>query len=91
MRRPLLLLFLPACIGLEALNPSDTGSIGPGPGTDSGPTNTDSGTTGNFSRPVVESFSIQETSDNVRMDFRLSDADNDMEGGKVEIDIGQRG
>jgi hypothetical protein len=81
MLRPLIILLLPACVGLEYFNPGDT-SEGPNP-TDTGRPAPNPG-----ENPVVDSFSVSETESKVRMDFSISDADKDMLGGSVEVKIG---
>ena len=84
MPRPLLLLLLTGCIGLDTFNETDSGNpFNPGPG---------NGDTGNssFNQPQIESFNVEETDTKVRMDFQISDSDNDMFGGSVEIGIGQQ-
>lgn len=81
MLRPLLILLLPDCIGLEYFNPDDTGE-------GLGPTDTGQPTPKPGEKPVVDSFSISETETKVRMDFSISDVDKDMIGGSVEVKIG---
>ena len=91
MWRPLIILLFTGCVGLEYLNPEDTGNV-PGPGTGPGTGPSDSGGSGNsqYNNPSVESFAISETESKVRMDFVVSDSDQDMNGGTIEVGIGNR-
>jgi hypothetical protein len=79
----MIILVLPACVGLEYFNPDDTGEgLGPQP-TDTGQPNPGTG-----AKPIVDSFTVSETETKVRMDFAISDTDKDMLGGSVEVTIG---
>jgi len=81
---------LTGCVGLEYFNPGDTGEwTGPGPG----PDNSDTGSPDPdpvYNNPNIDSFSVKETDSKVRMDFVISDQDQDMEGGHLELAIGNR-
>ena len=84
MPRPLLIVMLSGCVGLDYFNESDSG----GP-FNPGPTGQDTGSS-NLNRPEIQSFNVQETDTKVRMDFEVSDLDNDMFGGSIEVTIGQQ-
>lgn len=82
MPRPLLVILLSGCVGLDYLNEFDTGTpVGPG-GQDSG--------NAQLSKPQIVSFSVEETETKVRMNFEVTDADNDMFGGSIEVSIGSQ-
>ena len=82
MPRPLLVILLSGCVGLDYLNEFDTGTpVGPG-GQDTGASA--------LNKPQVLSFSVEETDTKVRMNFEVTDIDNDMFGGSIEVTIGPR-
>jgi hypothetical protein len=83
MLRPMIILLLPACVGLEYFNSDDTGQ-----GFEPQPSDTGKPSPNTGEKPTVDSFSVSETETKVRMDFSISDVDKDMGGGSVEIKIG---